>query len=40
MEEMNALRKNGTWEVVNLPKENKKVGYNGCLQLNAKLMEA
>ena len=25
MEEMNAFKKNGTWEVVDLPKEKKKV---------------
>lgn len=31
LEEMNALRKNGTWEIVDLSKEKKIVG-NGFLQ--------
>ena len=40
MEEMNALRKNSTWEVVDLPRRRRKQGANGYLQLNAMLMEA
>lgn len=36
MEEMNALEKNGTWELVNLPKEKKTVGFKWVFMVKCK----
>ena len=38
-EEMNALRKIWTWEIVDLPKESNLLGVNGCLLWNIRLMD-
>jgi hypothetical protein len=36
MEEMNAPNKNGTWEAVDLPRKNKKVGCKRMFTIKCK----